>query len=157
MWHQGLLLTSTFPSFALTAFVSALEVLATSDHFARQLGPPPVACTACGNVPQVTARFWNMVSLLADEPEHRRLRQEWRVYDRRSSTVHRGATFGVESSFGRTFLFDYLPGPPTTVAIDEQDAAQVFVLRVLPNVSGLASRALVEALRAPPDGEASRP
>ena len=73
--------------------------------------------------------FCEMVGLVAGEEERRMLKSDWKVYGRRSSTVYAGATFGAEATFGRTFLLDVVQGPPATVAINEQDPAQVFMLR----------------------------
>jgi hypothetical protein len=150
-WHQGVMLTAEFPSFALVALSGCIEAIADSPAFAKTEIPPKEPCKTCGNIPRASNRFWDTVALVAGDEEVELLRRQWNVYGRRSQVAHGRTTQGIETAFGSIFLLRY--DPPTSerhasLAIDETDPAQVFMLQVLPTVRGIATRLLCKVLRA---------
>jgi hypothetical protein len=152
MWHQGMLLTAEFPSYALVAMGGCIEELSRAAAFRDQLGRPPVACPECGNVPLAEHTFWQTVSLVASPDEIRQLRKDWDVYTKRSKTAHGAALHGFERHFGALIYLRYVP--PTDAGrrrsvVDESDPAQVFTLRTLPTTWNIAARLLYRALNAP--------
>jgi len=106
MWHECLLLTAEFPSYALVALGGCIEELSRSVAFQDQLGEMPPACSQCGNVPGAASRFWEMVALVASIDELSQLRPQWHVYGKRSKTAHGSALHGFEPYFGALFYFD---------------------------------------------------
>jgi len=153
MWHQCLLLTAEFPSFALVALGGCIEELSHSVAFNDQLGEMPPAWPQCGNVPGATKRFWELVGLVASPEELSQLRAQRGVYGKRSKTAHGSALHGFEPYFGSLFYFDYVPPTATSgplATIDQNDPAQVFTLETLPMVGNIAARLLARGLNAPP-------
>lgn len=150
-WHQGLLLTTDFPSFALVAFSGCIETLATSGAFRSLTEVEDDPCPACGTRSGASRRFWSTIGLVADDQEVQRLRKDWDTYGRRSGVAHGRTTHGVETAFGSVFLLRYRPPTPAEPArfdIDEADPFQVFMLRVLPALGNVAARLLYKALEA---------
>jgi len=150
-WHQGLLLTSDFPSFALVALSGCIEALASCGAFQGLVEADDKPCGACGTRTGASRRFWSTVGLVADEDEVRRLRRDWDAYGRRSAVAHGRTTHGVETAFGSVFLLRYRPpaaGEPARFEIDDADPSQVFMLGVLPAVGNVTAQLLYKALGA---------
>jgi hypothetical protein len=151
-WHQGIFLTSEFPSFALVAFGGCIEEVSRSVPLAPEIGVLPEACSECGNIPAAARRFREAVHLVADEAELDQLVREWKVYNKRSRIAHGSALHGIEQIYGSMFHWRY--EPPTLTrgaryAVDEADEEQVFTLKILPTTGNIAARLLYRALGAP--------
>jgi hypothetical protein len=98
-WHQGVLMRPQHASFALVAFVAAIEALATTSELRDDIGPTQDGCPKCGNIPQATQRFWAAVELVGSEADVAALRDA-NVYSLRSRTGHSAVTHGFEARFG---------------------------------------------------------
>lgn len=144
-WHQGLLLTTEFPSFALVAFSGCIETVAACRAFRALTEVDDKPCPTCGTRTGASRRFWSTIGLVADDDEVRRLRKNWDTYGMRSGVAHGRTTHGIETAFGSIFPLQYRPATlaePARLDIDEADPAQVFTLRVLPAVRNVATRLL---------------
>jgi hypothetical protein len=148
-WHQGILLTPLFPSYAMVAFCGAIEGIANSEALRQRIDFETVACSVCGNVPRAHAKFWATVGLVRDPEQVTELKKTINPYNARSKTAHGAATHGVENAFGSAHMMIYSPpfaGQPGTVAMDDQDATQVFMWRDLPTIRTVAAQLLMLAL-----------
>jgi hypothetical protein len=150
-WHQGLLLTSAFPSFALVAIAACIEAIAGCEAFRDEIEQTGEPCPTCGNVARSTARFWATMGLVGSPQELKKLRRDWDIYKSRSKVAHGVGTRGVEDALGPFFLFRY-QGPSENgghaLFIDEEDLAQRFLLQELPTFTRHASLLLQQALGA---------
>lgn len=151
-WHQALLLTSEFPSFALVALGGCIEEVSRSIPLAPEIEVDSEACPECGNIPGAARRFRETVSLVANDSELDQLVREWNVYNKRSRTAHGSALHGIEQIYGSMFHWRY--EQPTSTrgagyAIDEADDQQVFTLKILPTTGNIAARLLYRALDIP--------
>jgi hypothetical protein len=89
-YYEGLALRAEHPSYALIAFVSALEAMGSKSHELTR-------CTACGSTLGAGERFRESLRLVRSEPQAEALA---RAYRPRSKTAHAGQLFGTESQFG---------------------------------------------------------
>ena len=154
-WHQGLLLTPRHPSFAHVAFVGAVEELSHAAPFAAIVdGGLPVPCPTCGARHDASIRFWTMVSQVAADEGVGGLKK-LEVLGKRGATAHGAGVHGIETTYGSVVLLDWIPpspeGDPPRFELNPDDPAQIFVLKVVPAVRGIARRLLLKALGAPAD------
>lgn len=151
-WHQGILLNSVFPSFALIAFCGAIEAVSESQIFRDRIAINVDPCPECGNVPKAHARFWATVGLVRPEEDIAALRQGRNPYSSRSSTAHGTATHGVETIYGYSHLLVYTPpgaDAPARVSMDDNDDTQRFMWTEVPVIRAVAADLLVKALSEP--------
>lgn len=140
-WHQGLLLTPRHPSFAHVAFVGAVEELS------RAALPVDASLSA-------SMRFWQMVSQVTTEEEISAL-EKLNPLGKRGATAHGADLPGIETAYGSVVLLDWIPASPEgnhlRFEFNPNDPAQVFVLKVVPAVRGIAQRLILKTLGAPAD------
>ena len=97
-YYEGMGLTEEHPSFALVAFVSAIEEVGRL-HFEEEVPP---TCEKCGQREFNSKRrlFIKTLESLSESPEKaKRMAQE--LYRWRSSTAHSGHVDGLEKTLGR--------------------------------------------------------
>ena len=147
-WHQGVLMSPAFPSYALVAFFSSVETAASSRVVAAAIAAnasDDQAPAKAGSAETV----WTALSLVASQDDMQRLRHDYNAYRQRSHTAHEAQLHGIETAPGSLFLFQLEPasdeGPPV-VRIDDTDAPQMFELQLLAKVRGCATRLLLGAL-----------
>jgi hypothetical protein len=136
-WHQGRLLTTRFPSYALIAHCASIETLARSLRLRDRIKVEAVKCVACDNVPGAQATFWATAALVRGPDEIEELRSKSNPYTSRSKTAHASAIYGIEDSFGYEHMMKYVPsmdGQPGGVVLDENDSTQAFMWRTLPEI-----------------------
>lgn len=150
LWHQGVLLTPTTPSFAYMAFCAAVEGISESQALRDRVEPVAAPCPECGNVPRATARFWATVRLVRDSARVDKMKAESDPYGRRSKTAHGRALHGIEIEYGRMHMLTYQPatdGKRATLAFDPNDHTQTFMWQQLPEMRQVAVDLLCLALR----------
>ncbi len=152
-WHQGLLLTPQHPSFAHVALVGAIEELSHASPFAAIVDNGlPVPCHTCDARHDASQRFWRMVRQVAAGAEVAELK-ELNPLGKRGAAAHGARLPGIETTYGSVVLLDWIPpspeGDPPRFEFNPDDPAQIFVLKVVPAVRGIARRLLLKALGAP--------
>lgn len=90
IYHEGLVLENEHPSFALIAFISAIETLGGKLF-------PPSRCKQCNQVIGSGQRFREAVSLVEDDEMAAEL---GKAYEPRSGTAHRSKLHGQELTRG---------------------------------------------------------
>src|SRR5215207_7348380 len=113
MFSEGVELSKAHPSFALIAFVSAIESTA-------QINKGAARCEACNQVKGSTQRFHSAIAGVLDDNEATLLAS---AYAQRSGTAHRSKLYGAEQTRG-SFLF------PKTFGADETVTFQWTTLRL---------------------------
>jgi hypothetical protein len=148
-WHQGILMTPLFPSYALVAFAGSIEQVGTAAAFEGVLGEPPIPCVTCGHKEGATARFKNTIKLVRSAGETKDLLKRWDPYSARSVTAHGSGFHGIETAFGPAHMLTYTPpseGIAGSVELNENDQTQVFMWQTLPLVRNIARDLLLMAL-----------
>lgn len=147
-WHQGVLMSPAFPSYALVAFFSSVETAASSRVVAAAIAAnasDDQAPAKAGSAQTV----WTALSLVASSDDMQRLRHDYEAYRKRSHTAHEAQLHGIETAPGSLFLFQLEPasdGGPPVISIDDSDAPQMFELQLLAEVRGCVTRLLLGAL-----------
>jgi hypothetical protein len=104
MFSEGVGLSKAHPSFALIAFVSAIESIA-------QISKGADRCEACNQIKGSTQRFRDAIAIVLDEEQAALLAA---AYAQRSATAHRAKLHGAEQTRGSPiFAIDF--GPDDTV------------------------------------------
>lgn len=93
VWHQGLLLNASHPSFSLIAFCGAIETIAESEALKSQIDVSPLPCAECGNMPKAQARFWETIGLVRSPDEVQAMKKTGNPYGRRSRSAHGSRLF----------------------------------------------------------------
>jgi hypothetical protein len=104
MFSEGVGLSKAHPSFALIAFVSAIESTA-------QISKGAERCETCNQIKGSTQRFRSAVATVLDDDEADLLAT---AYAQRSGTAHRAKLHGAEQTRGSP-LFPIAFGPDDTV------------------------------------------
>lgn len=126
-YYQGLLMEREHPSFALVAFVGAIEAVGR-----HTLGDK---CPCCGKPHGAKQKFKaGLATVISDKAEVSRLSE---TYAERSDTAHEGKLHGNETLLGS------LPAP----SIFSPDAADFFAYTDLLKIKGAARRSLIKAIK----------
>lgn len=149
-WHQGVLMTPLFPSYALVAFCGAIETISQAKALKEQVRFAPVECPSCGHIDKNHARFWATVGLVRSQDQVAELRQGRNPYTSRSETAHGATTHGIETAFGAMHALIYQPpdlGRAGQIEMDMADGTQRFMWRELPAVRSIATDLLLRVLK----------
>jgi hypothetical protein len=99
-----------------------------------------------------------MVSQVAADGEVTELKEP-NPLRKRGAAAHGAGLPGIETTYGSVVLLDWIPpsldGDPPRIEFNPGDPAQIFVLKVVPAVHGMARRLLLRALGAPADSYTS--
>jgi hypothetical protein len=148
-WHQGMILSSVTPSFALVAFTGAIEAMADSAAYKERLGFKLERCPECRNILGAGARFRAAVSLVMPAQQAAEFLKQWKPYSSRSTTAHGHALHGVESIYGSVHMLSMsgqVQGQLGNLTLSEGDPTQAFMWYVLPTVRNIAGTLLRRAL-----------
>jgi hypothetical protein len=101
--YEGLALREQHPSFAVVAFVAAIETVGAIDK-------PPARCETCNGLPGAIERFRTGLRHVMADGKARALAKD--VYQRRSETAHSGALHGSERHRGALPYMGFFGRPP---------------------------------------------
>lgn len=104
-YREGMLLQDEHPSFALVAFVAAIEGIG-------QKLRKPERCAECRQITEATSRFRQAATLVAEDDE---LGAVDEVAKLRGTTAHQGTLHGYESMIGAMPMVSWFQHDPSTV------------------------------------------
>lgn len=139
-WHQGILMEAEHSTFALVAYIAAIEAISQTRW----------AQTTYGVEPDMGSRKRVIRSLeyVCTTDQFEFLAQAIDVYGDRSRAAHGGTLMGLESIYGA--VLDLGPEPGRLLMVEdenaENDSIQSFVLRVVPLIRSISRQLVIEAI-----------
>jgi hypothetical protein len=131
-WHEGIMMARRHPSFALVAFIGAIE------QVARTSNQRP---TSSRRRHRVNDRdFWAAVSAVATDDEVGELKRgAGNIHGLRDVTAHGYDMHGIETTYGAILWLHNEAGSGVGFLVDSNDPVQQFMFRSLPRTMRIAA------------------